>query len=264
MPDLLKYPRTRHLEGSRLQPGDEDLSAVSIAELRGAFAVIEEKLDGANAAFSFDERGQIWLQSRGHFLSGGWRERHFNLFKQWANAHAAALFERLADRYVVYGEWLYAKHTLFYDALPHYFLEFDVYDREAKRFLSTAKRRELLSGTSILSVPVLHQGPITTRDALLSLLGPSRFQSAGWRRTLEAAAQECGVPVERAWKETDSSGQMEGLYVKVETADETIGRYKWVRAGFLTAVLDSESHWQSRIIVPNQLAPGIDLFGALR
>src|SRR5262245_16796582 len=96
-PDLLKYPRTLHLEGSRLQPGDEDLSAVPLAKLRGKFAVIEEKIDGANSAFSFDASGQLWLQSRGHYLSGGWRERHFNLFKQWANGLSAALFERLGD-----------------------------------------------------------------------------------------------------------------------------------------------------------------------
>src|SRR5205807_2014548 len=32
----------------------------------------------------------------------------------------------LTDRYILYGEWLYAKHTVFYTDLPHYFLEFDI------------------------------------------------------------------------------------------------------------------------------------------
>lgn len=50
---LHKYPRTHHLEGSRLQPGDEDLSAVPLGELAGRHVVIEEKVDGANAAISF-------------------------------------------------------------------------------------------------------------------------------------------------------------------------------------------------------------------
>jgi hypothetical protein len=47
---------------------------------------------------------------------------------------------------VLYGEWLYAKHTIFYDRLPQYFLEFDVLDLESDAFLSTARRRELLGG----------------------------------------------------------------------------------------------------------------------
>ena len=51
---LHKYPRTHHLEGSRLQPGDEDLRSVRLAELRGQRLVIEEKLDGANAGLSLN------------------------------------------------------------------------------------------------------------------------------------------------------------------------------------------------------------------
>ena len=50
MPEqILKYPRTCHLEGSRLQPGDEDLDQVSLDALQGTYLVIEEKVDGANA-----------------------------------------------------------------------------------------------------------------------------------------------------------------------------------------------------------------------
>jgi hypothetical protein len=41
-------------------------------------------------------------------------------------------------------------------------------------------------------------------------------------------------------------------------------RYKFIRAGFLASVLDSGSHWLDRPILPNRLAPGIDLFGSDR
>src|SRR5919204_4474294 len=112
-PPLHKYPRTLHLEGSRLQPGDEDLETVPFAELAGRFVVVEEKLDGANAGLSFDADGRLRLQSRGHFLTGGARERHFTLFKQWAHTHAARLRQALGSRYLLYGEWLYAQHTIF-------------------------------------------------------------------------------------------------------------------------------------------------------
>src|SRR5262245_1610883 len=138
MTAIRKYPRTRHLEGSRLQPGDEDLDSAPFRAVRGRHLVVEEKLDGANAGLRFGPGGELLLQSRGHFLTGGHRERHFDLFKQWATTHAGALREALGDRYALYGEWLYAKHTIFYDRLPHYFLEFDVLDLQRDVFLSTS------------------------------------------------------------------------------------------------------------------------------
>jgi hypothetical protein len=68
---LHKYPRTFHLQGSRLQPGDEDLDAAPWAEVVGRYLVAEEKMDGANSGLSFDRAGKLFLQSRGHFLTGG-------------------------------------------------------------------------------------------------------------------------------------------------------------------------------------------------
>src|SRR4051812_28197395 len=110
---MFKYPRTPHIEGSRFQPGDEGLEGVAFAHLAGRHLVLEEKIDGANAGLRFDEGGKLFLQSRGHFLTGGAREKHFNLFKQWASAVAHLLRPVLGSRYVLFGEWLYAKHTIF-------------------------------------------------------------------------------------------------------------------------------------------------------
>ena len=257
-----KYPRTQHIEGSRLQPGDEDLEAVPFEANAGRHLVVEEKMDGANCAMSFDSRGELLLQSRGHYLTGGPREKHFTLFKQWAHVHATLLRPRLADRYVVYGEWLYAKHTVFYDALPHYFMEFDVLDTRAGCFLSTPRRRELLEGLPITPVHVLSSGSIKRKRELIDLLGPSRFIRPGH---LERLGEECRrrrLDPDRALGETDRSTAMEGLYIKVEEEGVVAGRYKYVRAGFLTAVLQSEGHWLNRPIVPNLLSEGSDIFSS--
>ena len=181
MIEIRKYPRTPHLEGSRLQPGDEDLDHVPFDEIRGRWIVVEEKLDGANAGLRFDESGRLFLQSRGHFLTGGVREKHFDLFKQWATAHSWCLWERLGQRYALFGEWLFAKHTVFYDALPHYFLEFDVVDLDSGDFLSTPRRRQLLQGVPIVSVPVLYRGRATTLDDVSGMVGRSLYKSPAWR-----------------------------------------------------------------------------------
>lgn len=248
---MRKYPRTRHLEGSRLGPGDEDLEAAPFAELAGRFLVVEEKMDGANAAISFDAEGRLWLQSRGHYLTGGAREKHFAALKPWAHQHADVLRERLGARFVMYGEWLFAKHTVYYDALPHHFLEFDVLDVLDGVFLSTARRRELLAGTPVSSVPVLAEGAFTRQDALVAHVGPSKLKTAAWRERLAETARMRGLDVERVLRETDPSDDMEGLYLKVEEEGRVVARYKWVRRSFLTSVVDSGTHWLARPIVPN-------------
>jgi hypothetical protein len=261
MLQIIKYPRTHHLEGSRLQPGDEDLDSAPFAHIAGRFLVVEEKYDGSNAGLRFDADGRLWLQSRGHFLAGGEREKQFHLFKQWAHTHAPQFHAVLSDRYVLFGEWLYAKHTMFYDRLPHYFLEFDVLDSTDGGFLSTQRRRELLAGLPLVSVPVLRMGPAQSLKELTDLIGPSPAKGPDWRQRLVEAAAAQGMDGDRVWSETDHSDLMEGLYIKVEEEGRVVERFKFVRASFLVAVGDSGSHWLKRPVLPNQLRADVDLFG---
>ncbi len=264
MDSIYKYPRTRHVEGSGLQLGDEDLAVAPFAALAGRHLVVEEKMDGANSAVSFTPEGRLLLQSRGHYLAGGPRERQFDLFKRWASRYAGELWEALGSCYVLYGEWLYAKHTIYYTDLPHYFLEFDVLDTADGVFLSTARRRALLRDAPFVApVDVLHEGQIASHAALRALIGPSRFITGGpgdALARLRAAATARGLDAERAVAETDAGGLMEGLYIKVEEDGVVRERYKYVRRGFLQTVIDSGSHWMERPILPNGLRPGVELF----
>jgi hypothetical protein len=263
MDAILKYPRTPHLQGSRLQPGDEDVSQIPYKDLVGLHIVVEEKMDGANAGLSFSDDARLRLQSRGHYLTGGGREKHFALFKAWASAHEDRLFDILTSRYLMYGEWMAAKHTVFYDLLPHYFLEFDVFDRETGVFLSTPARRELIENAPVVQVPVLYEGPAPRRlEDLLRLIRPSLGKSPQWRHALRKEALRRGLDPERALAETENSDLSEGLYIKVEKGGETVGRLKWVRSDFLQSIHDSDSHWLSRPVLPNQLAPGADIYAA--
>ncbi len=257
---ILKYPRTHHIEGSRLQQGDEDLGCVKLSELAGQYLVIEEKLDGANSGISFTTNGKLLLQSRGHFLTGGHRERHFNLLKTWAAAHQRTLRDILGSRYVAYGEWVYAKHTVFYDQLAHYFLEFDVFDRDRRQFLSTRLRHAMFSGSPVVSVPVLWTGADPGKTDLERMITRSLYKSTTWQASLTEAASAEGLESERVYAETDLADEMEGLFIKSEAEVCVISRYKFVRASFLASVADSAGHWIDRPIVPNRLAPGVDIF----
>ncbi len=261
MESIIKYPRTPHIVGSRLQPGDEDLSQIPFSAIQNKYIVIEEKVDGANSAISFGENQELLLQSRGHYLTGGYRERHYNLFKTWANFHKEELFKLLGYRYILYGEWLYAKHSVYYDQLPHYFLEFDIFDKENKLFLDTKTRHQMLRGSCIKSVPVLDCGYFSSMKDILRLLGKSNYISSNHLDNLKSEAIKLGLDPERQVRETDNSNLMEGLYIKVEGNGCVLDRMKYVRYSFLQTVDVSETHWLDRPIIPNGLACKIeDLF----
>jgi hypothetical protein len=257
--ELYKYPSTQHLQGSQLQKGDS--GRAPYASLAGRTIVVEEKLDGANCGVSFGAGGDLLLQSRGHYLVGGGRERQFGILKRWAAVQEDALLERLGDRYVMYGEWMGKKHSIFYNHLPHYFCEFDIYDRSARVFLSTDARTALLGHAPVLAVPVLYAGVAPARmEELLALLKPSLAKTAHWKRDFEAVVQREGHDLAKSWAQADKSDMAEGLYIKVEQDGVVVARYKWVRRDFVQAILDSNMHHSQQPFVPNLLAPQVDIY----
>jgi hypothetical protein len=161
----------------------------------------------------------------------------------------------------MYGEWLYAKHTIFYTDLPHYFLEFDLYDKAENSFLSTERRSKVLGKAPFVkSVKVLYEGQVHTMQSLTAMIGHSHFISDDARTRLSAICIERGLDVAQVVKESDTSALMEGLYIKVEEEGVVKERYKYVRASFLQTVFDSESHWMDRPLLPNSLKAGTHLF----
>ena len=256
--EIKKYPRTPHIEGSRLQPGDEDLSQIPFEAIKGKHIVIEEKVDGANTAISFRDDGEMLLQSRGHYLTGGYRERHYEFMKRWAAVHRNLFRDALGCRYIMYGEWLYAKHTVYYNRLPHYFMEFDIFDRERGVFLDTPSRQEITDRLPICSVPVLARGAFNSKDEVLKHLGQSLYIDGDHMADLREKALAQGLDADRVVAETDRSNLMEGLYIKVEDGGAVVDRMKFVRRSFLQAVSLSGTHWLDRPIVPSGLSVPID------
>jgi hypothetical protein len=257
--ELYKYPSTRHLQGSQLQKGD--VGRTRYAALAGRHIVVEEKLDGANCGVSFGPGAGLLLQSRGHYLAGGGRERQFGILKRWAAVHEGALLEHLFDRYVMYGEWMGKKHSIFYNHLPHFFCEFDIYDRSRDVFLSTVARGALLGNAPVLAVPVLYAGVAPRKmEDLLALVGPSLARTPHWRRDFEAVVQREGHDLAKSWGQADKSELAEGLYIKVEEEGVVAARYKWVRGDFVQAILDAKMHHSQQPFVPNLLAPQADIY----
>lgn len=238
---FVKYPRTPHLFDSTGTPDDKRLGTrESEAIISDSSLIVEEKLDGTNVGIHFCDAGKMILQCRGHKITSGMHPQ-YDLFKQWAMVQRGRLEHILENRYILFGEWMYAKHTIHYAKLPHYFFEFDIYDKQALIFLTLKDRLKMLAGSGILTVPILHTGAIHQKD-LLSLVTESRFGS----RFENPRTQK-------------SDGLMEGLYVRTESDRKVTARAKLVRPEFIEKINQS-SHWQHQVMVPNQLADGVDIW----
>ncbi|NLS96132.1 MAG: RNA ligase family protein [Planctomycetaceae bacterium] len=239
--DFIKYPRTPHLFGSKGTDDDKHLGEEESSRfIADDSLIVEEKIDGTNVGIHFSEDGKVVLQCRGHLITEGMHPQ-YDLFKQWAAVKRYVLEERLGTRFILFGEWVYARHSVFYRQLTHYFFEFDVYDKEIEAFLDLERRLELFEGAGVETVPVVHAGALHRSD-LEGLVGPSRFNSL-FENPLT--------------KQTDNL--MEGLYLRTEANGIVTGRAKFVRPEFVEKIKQS-THWQHQPMVPNQLAEGVDIW----
>lgn len=239
--NFVKYPRTPHLFGSRGTNDDKHLSeADSLRLLADESLIVEEKLDGTNVGLHFSTDGQLVLQCRGHLITEGMHPQ-YDLFKQWSAVKRNVLEQQLTDQYILFGEWVYARHSVAYYQLPHYFFEFDIYDKQSSAFLDLERRCEVLDGSGLVTVPILHRGP-ASRKQLESLIGTSLFGS-------QFENPMTGL----------SDDRMEGVYLRTEANGFVTARAKWVRPEFTEKVKQS-THWNQQPMIPNQLAEGVDIW----
>lgn len=239
--DFIKYPRTPHLFGSKGTDDDRHMGVKdSAAFIANPSLIVEEKLDGTNVGIHFASTGRMVLQCRGHEITEGMHPQ-YDLFKQWVAVKRPVLEAMLTNRFILFGEWLYAKHSVFYHALPHYFFEFDIYDKEEGCFLSLERRLAILDGTGVHTVPVVHTGT-AKHERLLEIITESAFQ-AEFENPLTGS--------------TDA--RMEGLYLRIEADGTATGRAKIVRPEFVEKVKQSE-HWQHQQMVPNVLVEGANIW----
>ena len=148
--------------------------------------------------------------------SGQWRT-----LQDWLGLRADALFDTLIDRYILFGEWCYARHSVCYSRLPDWFLGFDIYDKRSARFLSVACRDTLCSNMGIAQVPIVARGRFAF-DELVSLMATSAL----------------------------ADKPAEGIYLRSDSGKWLVQRAKVVRPEFLQSL---DTHWSRRAIEPNLL-----------
>ena len=239
--EFVKYPRTPHLFGSRGTDDDKHLNeADSIRFIADPSLIVEEKIDGTNVGIHFTSAGQMVLQCRGHLITEGMHPQ-YDLFKQWASVKRGVLEDLLATDFILFGEWMYARHSVHYRRLPHYFFEFDIYSKRAQAFLDYETRMQMLACTGLQTVPVVHRGTLN-KVQLAKLIGASQFDS------------QFENPLTQR-----SDNLMEGVYLRTEAAGLVTGRAKVVRPEFVEKIKQS-THWQQQTMVPNQLQAEADIW----
>ena len=134
--------------------------------------------------------------------------------------HEHGLRTVLTPEWILFGEWCYARHTVYYDALPDWFLAFDVYDRPSGCFWSRERRNELAKRAGIATVPFLGLGTFD-REALEKQFGQSKL----------------------------GDEPMEGLYLRWDEGPWLVARAKLVRPSWVEF---DEEHWSKRRLQPNR------------
>jgi hypothetical protein len=186
----------------------------------GCNVQICEKVDGAQLGFSMDNNYQIFAQNRSHYVNSK-SHSQFKQLDRWIDKHQNCLLSILDENTVLYGEWLYAKHSIEYTELPDYFLAFDLFDKKSNTFYSRDILLEKLKNTEIIPVRNIYEGPIKTEKQLLDML---KLKS----------------------EYTDSI--IEGIYLKININDKVEHRSKIVRNDFIAG----NEHWNKGIITQNK------------
>lgn len=218
---FFKFPSTPHLSvlGGHNIREDKVLTPSERHKFLRNSLTVEEKLDGSNLGLSFDEHGALHCQSRGNYLpfpfTGQWK-----LLNNWAITRTNRLFDELTTKYILFGEWCYAKHSIFYNRLPDWFLGFDIFDKRSKEFLCEEKRNEMFRKMDISSVPTLSKGSFSISEL------------THFCREVSCFGQE----------------NKEGIYLRFDHAEFLGGRAKIVRGTFTQQI---EEHWLKKPIVKN-------------
>lgn len=220
--EFFKFPTTPHLallDGVVIR-SDKVMSKSERNEFFHHEIIVEEKVDGANLGISIDQEGNIRSQNRGMYLnppySGQWKK-----LASWLYSKTDALFDHLSNKYIVFGEWCYAQHSVEYNQLPDWFLGFDIYDKSKNSFFSCLRRDDMFRKMGITSVPRIKQGCFSLSDLRL-LISKSQV----------------------------GEKNAEGLYLRIDQGDWLKQRAKIVYPAFIQSI---NEHWSRYGIKANRL-----------
>lgn len=152
-----KYPRTSHLSFSpNSRDPDHRLDDKELTSLIGQPVVISEKLDGGSCCLTRTD-----VYARTHAVPA--THPQFN----WVKAKHAAIKHLIDVGISVFGENLYAVHSIRYDSgLPSYFMVFAARNDITMHWMPWDDVVKLSHGLGFMHVPVLYKGTFESVSTL--------------------------------------------------------------------------------------------------
>lgn len=150
-----KYNRTYHLNFSPGATNDDKISN-NIDSLLGIDIIITEKLDGSNTAIT---KNGVYGRSHADFSRNPWDVKNWEIYHRIKND--------LGDEYI-FGEGMYAIHSIEYTNLESYFYIFGVRDNNI--WIPWQSVEEYSYLLDIPTVPVLFKGKVNTEKELKELV----------------------------------------------------------------------------------------------
>lgn len=141
---------------------------------KGDSIIIQEKIDGANAAIRYDcENDCVVSQSRKNILSNGKNLRGMYEWSQTIDKDKVR--EILGDNLVLFGEWL-VPHTVKYPTEKYnQFYAYDIYDTETEKYLPQDVVEEKAKKLGLNFVPVFYKGEFQSWEHCLSFVGKTEM-----------------------------------------------------------------------------------------
>lgn len=221
--DIIKFPRTKHLVNLGAATRDDlILNKNHIINFINKEIYVEEKIDGANLGIFIKKNWEIVAQNRSHFVNSSYHTQ-FKLLDKWLLSKKSDLYQILEpERHILYGEWVYMKHSINYTELPDWFLVFDIYDIYQDKFWSRERLEQKLSSTSLKIVPLITKQTFQKIEEISDLVKQkSQFYD----------------------------GKVEGVYLRICDDLWLINRAKIVRNDFI----GGNKHWSKGILEQNKL-----------
>ena len=215
-----KFPRTQHIfDLGSATADDKILSTDDSNKFYNCDNVsICEKVDGAQLGLSLDDNYGIQAQNRAHYVNSS--DKQFKKLGKWITDHSSVLYDVLDKDTILFGEWLYAKHSVLCNLLPSYFIAFDIYSKSERKFYNRDYLINKLQNTNIPIIREMYNGKVDRKQLLNMIQEKSMY----------------------------SDSQVEGIYLKIQDENYVIDRCKLVREDFLVG-----NHWSKNIMIINEL-----------
>lgn len=234
--ERIKYPSTRHLPWSH-ERDDDDTAHDTVEFLTGYPLICTIKMDGGNCMLVKDGENPIRARNGRHA-----DKEHFDMAKRWYWEND--LYSKIPEHLQLFGEWLYAKHSIHYGcdcdeacesvgpALRDYFQLFGVYDTRFDLWLGWHETISIANKLDLTLAP---------------------YATDGYEELQFDESYEAWDVLYDMSREVVDDGH-EGIVVRSThpfqygQIDQRLGKY--VRPGH---VKEDEKHWSKRPLVQNRL-----------